>query len=684
LARSAFVRFEASWLPGDIQMCGIVGMVMKDAGCLVDAADVRRMCDMIIHRGPDEEGVLAQGQVGLGIRRLSIIDLSTGQQPVHNEDKSVWVVFNGEIYNFPQLRSELQARGHRFYTNSDTEVIVHLYEEHGRDCVRYLRGMFAFALWDVKNQKVLLARDRFGKKPLHYSLRNGRLLFGSEIKSLLAVAPELQEIDAEGLQDYFCFGYIPEPKTGFTAIRKLSPGHTLEFAKGELRIQAYWDLPKFGVAPLQSEEECLEQLEAHLREAVRIRLISDVPLGALLSGGVDSSVVVALMSQISSAPVKTFSIGFANQDFNEAEHARLVARTFGTEHHEFVVEPDFTDALLALTHQLEEPFGDASMLPTYAVCRMARQHVTVALAGDGGDELFAGYDRYPINLQRQRQKIMPRWAGSLYRDHLFPRLPASVYGRRYLYTMSLPPEERYLDYLSVLDMNGPGADVFSQDFLSICRRLPSPLESYREYLRNAPANDDLSRLQYLDLKTYLPGDILTKVDRMSMASSLEVRAPLLDHVMAEWACQLSPQWKIRNGEQKYLLKKVAERLGVPRSVLYRRKQGFAIPLGQWFREKWKDELLAILLEPTTLQRGYFDAKGIRQLMSEHARGRRDRSRELWLLLVFELWQRNFIAKIAKPDNEPKDAFFLSGAGGHSSPDGNSDDRNPLTGKLNPV
>jgi asparagine synthase (glutamine-hydrolysing) len=672
-------------------MCGIAGIVMEDASRPVTAVDLRRMCDRIIHRGPDEEGLWIQGNVGLGSRRLSIIDLSTGQQPVYNEDKTVWTVFNGEIYNFPVLRDELQARGHHFYTNSDTEVIVHLYEEYGARCVEHLRGMFAFALWDIRKQSLLLARDRFGKKPLHYALRNGKLLFGSEINSLLEVAPELQEIDAEGLQSYFCFGYVQDPHTAFKAIRKLPPGHILEFSNGKLDIARYWDLPKFSATPSDREDELVEQLEAHLREAVRIRMISDVPLGALLSGGVDSSLVVALMAQLSSSPVRTFSIGFRDHDYNEGQHARLVAKTFGTEHHEFVVEPDFSDTLLALTGQLEEPFGDASMLPTYAVCRMAREHVTVALAGDGGDEVFAGYDRYPVNLQRQQLRMMPAWAGSLYRRVVFPNLPRSVYGRRYLYSMSLPAKERYLNYISVLDVAGPEANVFSKDFLSACRSFAPPLTPFREFLTNAPATDELSRLQYLDMKTYLSGDILPKVDRMSMLVSLEVRAPLLDHVVAEWACQLSPHWKIQRGEQKYLLKKVAEKLGVPRSVLYRQKQGFAIPLGQWFRGKWKDDLLAILLEPTTLQRGYFDENGVRALMNEHIRGRRDRSRELWLLLVFELWQRNFVAKAGKSNVREADVLVLPKRSvngeqlpGEMQSSGSSRNQGETSRKLNPV
>ena len=358
-------------------MCGIAGIVGAQPGYLADAADVHRMCQTIVHRGPDDEGIYVSGGVGLGMRRLSIIDLSKCHQPIHNEDRSVWVVFNGEIYNFPELRPQLEARGHRFYTNTDTEVIVHLYEEQGPDCVHSLRGMFAFALWDQKRQRLLLARDRFGKKPLHYALHRDRLLFGSEIKAVLAGAPELAEVAPQGLLNFFYFGYIPDPLTAFAQIQKLPPGHLLEFAGGEIKVRQYWNLPSHGVKQPNSEEECLEELEHRLSEAVRIRLISGVPLGALLSGGVDSSTVVALMARAGSRKVKTFSIGFANQDFNEADHARKVAEQFGTEHHELFVEPDIEQTVDNLTHLLEEPFGDSSIVPTYHVCRMARQHVPV-------------------------------------------------------------------------------------------------------------------------------------------------------------------------------------------------------------------------------------------------------------------------------------------------------------------
>jgi asparagine synthase (glutamine-hydrolysing) len=576
------------------------------------------------------------------MRRLSIIDLSTGHQPIHNEDRSIWVVFNGEIYNFPQLRPELEQRGHRFYTNTDTEVIVHCYEEYGADCVQKLHGMFAFALWDQRQQKLLLARDRFGKKPLYYALSGDRLLFGSEIKTLFAVAPELANIDPEGVLSFFYFGYIPDPLTAFSQIRKLPPGHLLEFSNGQIRIRKYWELPAYGGYEPRSEEECLEEMEQRLTEAVRARLISDVPLGAMLSGGVDSSTMVALMSRVSSRQVKTFSIAFSSADFNESDHARVVAKRFGTEHHELLVDPQIEETAHALTRSLEEPFGDSSMVPTYHVCRLARQHVTVALAGDGGDELFAGYDRYLSYMRRRKLRIFPPGGGWLYRRYIHPRVPTEWRGRRFLYNLSLPLQERYLDGIAILPACARDRSVFSTEFLAWADKQPSPFEIFRRYLVNSPTSDPLSEVQYLDAKTYLSGDILTKVDRMSMATSLEVRAPFLDHTFAEWAARLSPRWKMRMGEPKYILKKLAERLGVPREVLYRRKQGFSMPLVHWFRQSPSPALLEILHEPKTIQRGYFDPEGLRRRLAEHRNGLRDRSWEIWHLLIFELWHRNFL------------------------------------------
>ncbi len=619
------------------------------------------MCQTIVHRGPDDEGIYAHGPVGLGMRRLSIIDLSGGRQPIHNEDKSVWVVFNGEIYNFPELRRELESRGHQFYTHSDTEVIVHLYEEMGSDCVKKLRGMFAIALYDERKNSLLLARDRLGKKPLHYALHNGRLLFGSEIKTLLAVAPQLADVNLEGLLQYFYFAYIPDPFTAFRGIHKLPPGHLLEYAGGEIKIRQFWDVSTYGDRPPKSEEECLEQLESKLLEAVRIRLISDVPLGALLSGGVDSSIVVALMARASSGPVKTFSIGFRNQDFNEAEYARLVAERYGTDHHDLVVDPNISESLELLSRMMEEPFGDSSMIPTYYVSKLARQHVTVALSGDGGDELYAGYDRYIVNLRRSRYGI-PAWLGRLYRNHLYPALPQNVRGRKLAWNISLPPRDRYLDGLSFLPALDRERSLFSNELLAEAGQFADPFRQFEQYYEQAPAHDHLSRLLYLDTKTYLTADILAKVDRMSMATSLEVRVPMLDHEFVDWTAGLPIDYKYRNGTRKYLLKKLAERIGIPPALLHRRKQGFSLPLVHWMRHEMKDGLLSILTEPRTLQRGYFKPAAVRTLLDEHFRGYRDRAGAIWLLLVFELWHRNFLE--ARGGEHPS---FVPEAAGAGSP-----------------
>ena len=626
-------------------MCGIAGIVSKDRGARIDGATIRAMCDAIVHRGPDDEGIYAQGPVGLGMRRLSIIDLAGGHQPIFNEDRSIAIVFNGEIYNFPELRPELERRGHRFTTNSDTEVIVHLYEDMGPACVTKLRGMFTFALYDRRRDKLLIGRDRLGKKPMHYALAGDRLLFGSEIKSILAVAPELARIDHQALLQYMYFGYILDPLTAFLPIRKLPPGHLLEFERGELRIQQYWDLPQYATYSPSSEEECLVEMERRLAEAVRIRLISDVPLGALLSGGTDSSIVVALMARASSDPVKTFSIGFKQTDFNEAPYARLVAERFHTDHHELILEPDIVGTVEKLTRSLEEPFGDSSMLPTYFISCLARQHVTVALSGDGGDEVFAGYDRYRTALHDRAFPWVPEWTRSLYRNHIHQRLPYSVPGRSLAYSISLPWDKRYAEDVSLQPIFRE-LRLLSEDVLARAEQ-DDPLNALHHYLERAPAKDPLSRLLYLDSKTYLPGDILTKVDRMSMLTSLEVRVPILDHVFLEWATSLTPEWKMRGGKQKYMLKKLAQRVGVPRELLDRPKQGFALPLVHWTRHDLKDMIMSVLLEPRTLQRGYFKPEAVRQLLDEHFRQRRNHSGRIWRLLAFELWHRNYLEAIPR-------------------------------------
>jgi|HubBroStandDraft_6_1064221.scaffolds.fasta_scaffold14749_4 asparagine synthase (glutamine-hydrolysing) len=621
-------------------MCGIAGMIGRD-GEAVSTEQVRGMTDAIVHRGPDDEGIRVQGNVGLGMRRLSIIDLTGGQQPIYNEDRSVWVVFNGEIYNFQLLREELEARGHRFSTHSDTEVIVHLYEEMGADCVTKLRGMFAIALYDEKRKSLLLARDRLGKKPLYYAVADGRLYFASELKAILAVAPQLAEVDAEGVLQFFYFGYVPDPYSVFQRIRKLPPGHLAEYRNGEIKIRQYWDVPRYGTHDPGSDEACLEEMEQRLGEAVRIRLISDVPLGAMLSGGVDSSVVVALMARHSSAPVKTFSIGFDKGDFNEAEYARLVAERYETDHHELMLDPDIVATLHRLTGLMEEPFGDSSMIPTYYVSRLARENVTVALSGDGGDELFAGYDRYLVNLRRRSLQV-PGWMGHAFRKHVYGRLPASTYGRRFSWNVSLSSRDRYLDGLAFLPALGRERELFSDAFLETSDRLAQPFQRFERYYDEAPASDGLSRLLYLDTKTYLPADILTKVDRLSMAASLEARCPILDQEFVEWVAGLPLKYKFRDGTRKYIFKKLAERLGIPAQLLHRRKTGFSMPLVHWMRHELKQSLLGILIEPRTLQRGYFKPAAIRGLLDEHVRGRRNHAGALWLLLVFELWHRNFL------------------------------------------
>ncbi len=635
-------------------MCGIAGFVgsRDDAGVSHDL--LHRMCETLVHRGPDDEGLFVRNGVGLGMRRLSIIDLPGGHQPVFNEDRSVFVVFNGEIYNFLELRQELLSRGHQFSTHSDTEVIVHLYEDFGADCVHKLRGMFAFALFDERKRSLLLARDRLGKKPLHYAISDGCLFFASEIKAILAAAPQLSQTDSEALLQYFYFGYIPDPATAFSAIRKLPPGHLLEFSRTEIRTRQYWDLPPYGTQSPAGEEECLEQLQEKLAEAVRIRMIADVPLGALLSGGTDSSTIVALMARASSRPVKTFSIGFQQADFNEAPYARRVAEKFGTEHHELMLQPDVLDTVETLSRSLEEPFGDSSMLPTFYVSRMARQHVKVVLSGDGGDEIFAGYERYHIHIQQRSRYPIPAWAGRWYREQIYPRLRYGTPGRNLAFSLSLPWSERYLEAVSFLPAQRNFA-LLSNEFLNSFPAEADPLNIFRNYLEKAPANDPLSKVLYLDTKTYLPGDILTKVDRMSMAASLEARVPMLDHVFLEWVTSLTPRWKMGKMGQKYILTKLAERLGVPSQVLHRPKQGFALPLVYWMRHELKDLVLSLLLEPRSLQRGYFDELGVRRLLDAFFRGDTNDCHEIWRLMMFELWQRNFLEPLSGAPQQPNRA-----------------------------
>lgn len=600
------------------------------------------MGDAIRHRGPDDEGFLVDGTFGFGMCRLSIIDLKTGHQPIQNEDASVQVVLNGEIYNYRELAQELLERGHTFYTTSDTEVIVHLYEEYARECFQRLRGMYAFALWDARTRTLFLARDRLGIKPLYYSNTSSGLMFASEQKSILRFPQFQPEISTEGLLAYLQYGYVPDPLSIFQDVSKLPPGHYLVARNGSAtEVKPYWDPAPFFEAPLRpaSDQELLEELRWRLREAVRLHLVSDVPVGAFLSGGVDSSTVVALMAAELGHSVKTFSIGFKQEAFNELPYARLASELFGTEHYELVVGPESIDVLQRIVECFDEPFADPSAIPTYFVSMLAREQVKVVLSGDGGDELFAGYDRYVVDHRRRGFDVISRMrAGGLLRC-LSEALPEAAWGKNYLFNISLPRVERYLDSISHFPPRRL-TQLLSADVLAQRHRAGS--DPFAPHVSRSEAVDFPSRLQYLDLKTYLPGDILTKVDRMSMAHSIEARVPLLDHRLVEFVAAIPSRYKLRAGETKYLFKRAIQGL-VPAEILSRRKQGFGVPLEYWFRDGLETCLREHLLGDQALRHGYFDRSGVEALFNRYLSGSGpDDLQRLWTLLVFELWYGAYV------------------------------------------
>jgi asparagine synthase (glutamine-hydrolysing) len=623
-------------------MCGIAGFVEAPAARAFGDEERRdlmhRMCEAIRHRGPDDEGVLVEPGAALGMRRLSIIDLSTGHQPIHNEEATVSVVFNGEIYNFRELRSELESAGHRFATATDTEVIVHAYEQWGARAITRLRGMFAFAIWDRRSRTLLAARDRIGIKPLHYALTGQRLYFGSEIKSLLCAPDVTRELDPAALDHYLSFLYTPRDGSIFTQIRKLPPGHVLTFSDGRLRVERYWQLP--ADEPFAgSDEDAVAGLRDVLTGAVRSHLVSDVPVGAFLSGGIDSSVVVALMAEASATRVKTFSIGFDEPAYDELAYARRVADHFGTDHHEFVVKPDAVRILDRLVSHFDEPFADSSAIPTWYVSELAGRHVTVVLSGDGGDELFGGYDRYlahPRVAQFDRycprpvQKVAARMAAGL---------PHGTRGRNLLRHIGRGPRGRYLDAIRFFGVDEKPA-LFSPELRALLRG-PDAETRLAAHFERFAALPWPSQLMRFDAETYLPEDVLTKVDRMSMAHSIESRVPLLDNAVIQFASSLPPTLKIRNGRRKHVLKEVAARL-LPEAILTRPKQGFGVPLGLWFRGDERELFADTLLSARSLQRGYFQPAFVRQLVDEHVRGRRDHTLRLWQLVVFERWHRLYV------------------------------------------
>lgn len=629
-------------------MCGLVGIVDLKGRREIDRALLTRMNESQAHRGPDEGGIHTAPGVGLGHRRLSIIDLSSGQQPLFNEDGSVVVVYNGEIYNFQELGRELAELGHVFRTHCDTEVIVHAWEEWGKACVERFRGMFAFALWDRRRETLFLARDRLGVKPLFYAwLPDGHVIFASELKGLLIHPGLPRETDLRAVEDYFAYGYIPEPKTVLQHAFKLPPGHTLTLRRKRpfMAPHQYWDVPFKSLGPIGAEEAA-EELIDRLREAVKIRLIAEVPLGAFLSGGVDSSAVVAMMAEVLDDPVNTCSISFGDPAFDESRYAASVARHCRTNHHVERVDPNDFDLIDHLARLYDEPYADSSAIPTYRVCELARKRVTVALSGDGGDENLAGYRRYRWHVHEERMRaLVPQSVrGPVFRllGRIYPKAdwaPRVFRAKATLEALAWDSIDGYFHSVSIL------GDPFRQRLFN--QRFRRELQGYqavevlRGHAKNSPAEDALSRIQYLDMKTYLPGDILTKVDRASMAHALEVRVPLLDHKLVEWISGLPACFKLHRGEGKYLFKN-ALRKYLPDEILWRPKMGFAVPLAGWFRGPLRQRVRDAVLGPVMADADIFDMGFVRQLVDQHQSGARDNSAALWALLMFESYQRNIL------------------------------------------
>jgi asparagine synthase (glutamine-hydrolysing) len=618
-------------------MCGICGYITFKSGIEEKRAVLAAMCDLLHHRGPDEGALYTKGNVGLGHRRLSIIDLSGGKQPMSNEDGSLTVVFNGEIYNFPELRDELRQKGYTFRTGSDTEVILHGYHAYGDAVLQKLNGMFAFALWDAKRSRLLAARDRLGKKPFYYHLGKEGFIFSSEMKSILKESSVSREVNPEAVDKFFSYGYVPAPMTIFKSVSKLRPGHFLVLEDGKVKVSQYWDVAYKPDPDCKTEDDYVDKLHGLMQASVRRRLISDVPLGAFLSGGIDSSVVVGLMAGISTSAVKTFTIGFKEEKYSETAAARTVSDLFKTEHHEFTVEPDAVSLMPDLVWHFDEPFADSSAVPTYYVSKMARSQVTVVLSGDGGDELFAGYNHYRQMDGMQRYKNIPMFLRQA-ASGVARGLPMGANGKFFLQALSeIERRERY----DLIDIYPPvKGDLMSADFRATLKGL-APAESSLRYWTDAPGGPSISRMQYLDTKVYLPEDILTKVDRMSMANSLETRAPLLDYNVVEFAASIPPDLQRKDGRGKYILRKMAARF-LPPAILDKKKQGFAIPRDQWFRKDLKQYALDLLTSKRFSERGYFRDANVRLLLDEHIKGRRDYSTWIWSLINFELWHRQFM------------------------------------------
>ncbi|MFA5859208.1 MAG: asparagine synthase (glutamine-hydrolyzing) [Elusimicrobiota bacterium] len=639
-------------------MCGICGIYNYNKTNPVKENVLRAMCGVMSHRGPDGEGVylnypLTGGGmgVGLGHRRLAIIDLSTGEQPMYNEDKSIAIVFNGEIYNFQELRPQLESLGHKFRSNSDTEAIVHAYEQYGEDCVDHLRGMFAFAIWDNNNTRMFIARDRVGKKPLYYANVNGSLIFASEIKALLKYPGIGHEINKEAIHYYLNYQYVPGPKTVYNSVFRLMPAHCMSVDKnGNLRTREYWDIDFREKTKLSFNDTCT-QLREVLKEATRLRMISDVPLGAFLSGGHDSSIIVGLMSELASKPVKTFSIGFEEEEFSELGYAKIVAQHFKTDHQEFIVKPQFVEILPKLVWHYDQPYADSSALPSYYVANMTRKNVTVALNGDGGDESFGGYLRYkamkgslyaglPFKLLGRKNTL--RLAEMLPHTETAGNIKMFRYMYRLVSALAEPPQRRNVYWHSYFD-NTAKDKIYSVDMRNDMKGIDS-FEYLEKIFENAKAGNVMDRTFYTDIKAYLPECLLIKMDIASMANSLETRSPFLDHVVMEYAAGLPDNWKIRGFRTKHILKETFKSF-LPKEIINRPKQGFGIPLGKWFRNQLKGYIQEILLDPKTVSRGYFNRQGLEILLKEHMEAKRDHGYRLWALLMLELWHREVYEKL---------------------------------------
>jgi asparagine synthase (glutamine-hydrolysing) len=636
-------------------MCGIAGAAWTEAGRALSDAALAAMTGALAHRGPDDDGAYRDDHAALGFRRLSIVDLAGGHQPLSNEDGTVWTVFNGEIYNFPALRRRLEAKGHKLRSSGDTEVLVHLYEDEGPGFVKLLRGMFALAIWDAPKRRLVLARDRLGQKPLVYRFDGSRIAFASELKALLALPDVPRALNPLALDQYLTYGYIPHPMTILEGIHKLPPAHVAVWQDGKLTLDRYWE-PDWEAERDGDPGEDVEKLRELLSEAVREQMVADVPLGAFLSGGVDSTIIVGLMQRASDRPVKTFSIGFNDPAFDESSYAEMAAKHLGTEHHSFIVEPEAWATLPGLAHHFDEPFADSSALPTWHVARETRKHVTVALTGDAGDELFAGYDRYRAVAMAAALDRLPGQARSFLGGPLARAIPTSVKAktrlrrvRRMLEGIGEPADRRYLKWVGLFDEPSRGA-LYADDFLAELSRAgerdPSggdPGSVLARAFAAAPRRDPVTRAMIADLLTYLPGDLLVKVDIASMAHSLECRGPFLDHRVVELALAmpLRRKLRLRGGRSKVVLKRAFADL-LPPSIATRPKMGFGVPIDRWFRGELKDELRAVLLDPVALGRGWFRPEEVTRLIDEHADSRRDHAYKLWALLMLELWARRWL------------------------------------------